>query len=119
MKIAIKIMLMSVAMIFTLNANAQSKLEEKAQKEADEITAALELDEATAAKIYNAVLTAKKKSKKTQKAYKNEEIDEVEKKAQMKAINKAKHDQFKTILSKEQMKKYWTFKKNMKAAKKN
>lgn len=117
MKMVIKIMLMSVAMIFTVNANAQAKLEEKAQKETDEITAALELDDETAAKIYDVVLEARKQSKEVYNAYKNKEIDEVEKKAKMKVINKEKHAQFKTILNKDQMKKYWTFKKNMKAAK--
>lgn len=117
MKITIKIMLMSLAIIFTINANAQSKLEEKAQAETEKITAALELNDETSTQIYEAVLKAKKKSRKVAKAYKAEEIDETEKKAQMKAINKTKHDTFKTILSKEQMKKYWIFKKNMKAAK--
>ena len=115
MNTAIKIMLMSIALICTFNANAQSKLEQKAKAESDEIAAALELDEATSTQIYEAILDARKKSRTVHKAHKNNEIDETERKEQMKAIAKAKHDTFKTILSKKQMNEYWKFKKANKA----
>lgn len=115
MNTAIKIMLMSIAMIFTFNANAQSKLEQKAQAEADEITAALELDEDTSKKIYDVVLETKKMSRSIHKAFKNEEIDETERKEQMSVIHKEKIEKFKTILSKKQMNAYWKYKKAKKA----
>lgn len=123
MKISMKVMLMSLVMLFVVTAaSAQkkndTKLQEKAQAETDQLVEALGLNEDVAAKIYEITLNAKMESRAVSKQFKAGDIEKEEKKVQMKAIGKKKHDAIKALLSPDEKKAFINYNKEQKAKKK-
>lgn len=131
MKIALRITLICLVALFSvISANAQKKakkakisLEDKVRTEVNQIAEAMELDDATAEKVYEINLETAQEVKDIQDEYRakkkaGEEIDVEEKKARIKAVWKTANPKLKALLGKEQFKVYQETRKEVRAANK-
>jgi len=116
MKISMKVLLLSLAMIFVgLSANAQKWIEEKAQAETNKVAAALDLDNKMKAQIHEIHVNTYKKQREVTVKYKEKEGDhKAAKKAAIKAIWVENTAAVKNVIGKDLAVKYTAFKKSQK-----